>query len=1054
MRARSVRWTVVTVSVVLAALGLLAGSAAAQTGGIAGTVTNSGDGPLSGVTVRVLNQFGGQVAQGTTTGTGAYTIVNLPPGSYLVRTQVTAAQNFIDEIYINLPCPPCTGGSLVPVTAGNTTLSIDFSLDPGGSIAGTVVDETTLLPINNAFVQVYSGTGAFVRGAATGGTGVFSVGGLPSGAYFAKVQIGQTNYVDELYDNLQCLTCPVTSGTPINVTAGVVTSGINFSPLLGGAITGTVTDAATLNPVSGVSVQVFRPFGGIPVRNVVTNASGVFTAQGLPAGSYVARTGVPQTSSYIDEIYDGRILAGNSVTSGTPIPVTNGATTGSVNFALETGGSISGIVTNAVTLAPLSGVGVSVFNSRGEQLWTAGTNGAGAYEIGRLPAGSYFVTVDGPSDFVNELFDNFAFFEDRSVIGGTPVAVSTAAVTPNINFALSPGGSITGTVIDASTMLPIEGAEITVHDSTGREVADASTDSTGAFTVSGLPTGTYYARTEDVDGYIDEMYGGAVCPVFCRVTAGTPIAVTTGAVTSGIDFSLAAGGRIAGNVTNAVTTNPLGSVTVVIFSAAGVPVSFSETDASGNYTTRNGFPTGTYYARTANRDGYLDRIYSGLTFCAPDCHVTSGTGIAVTAGLTTNGVNFALSTGTEMIQNGDFNNGVASWVLFATPDMSFLQWEVTQSEEFAFRRQPPPPGTSNQAVIFQNTGVAVPANTSVLATFRLGNIASVPKRIAVLVQDSDFSDLAVCTFWLPARAERTPYAMRVRTTKAWTNATIAFYAASTDVPSGYYRIDDISMQAVAGPASTRVDCVDVLNPGATGDPDGPDLLGNGDFSSGTLAPWGTFGTITYQVAGGVFEFIRPSNTAPSGVILQPTGQAVPAGTIVTATFELGNSSIVRKRVTVLLHDLSFSDLAACTFWLEPGQPLSAYAARAYTTRAWTNATLSVYPATTGLHEWIRLDNVTFRTTPGTVIIGTECVEPVSPIAAGAAAGSPAGRYDVPGWLATLSSTSSRTTSHPTSPSSSMTTGIAYGRSATGRWLTRRARLRRASRRTASRPTIA
>jgi hypothetical protein len=1013
---------------------VLDGSAAAQTGTIAGTVTNSvGGAPISGVPIRILTEFGSQVAQGTTNGTGVYNITSLPPGSYLVRTAVSLAQNFADEVYDNQPCPPCTGGTLVPVTAGNTTTSIDFALDPGGSIAGTVVDATTLLPINNAFVNIYSATGALLRTGSTGsgGTGAYSVGSLPTGTYFAKVQVGVGTYVDELYNNIACLNCPVTSGTPIAVTVGAVTAGINFSPELGGTITGTVTDASTLSPVSMVAVNIYRSYGGVAVKGVVTNASGLFTVQGLPTGSYLARTGVGSASNYVDEIYDGRISAGNSVTIGTLIPVTAGATTSGVNFALETGGSIAGTVTDAVTLAPLSG-GVSVFNAKGAQLFTTGVDGAGAYQLGRLPPGSYFVSVDGPSTFVNELFDNFTFFEDFNVLGGTPVVVNAGAVTPNINFALSPGGSITGTVIDAATLLPIQGVEVTVHDSTGREVGDDSTDSAGVFTVSALSTGTYFARTERANGYVDEMYGGAICPVFCQVTNGTPIAVTTGATTSGIDFSLAAGGRIAGTVTDAVTTNPLGSVTVMIFNAAGVPVSISDTDAAGNYTSRNSFPTGTYYARTANGASYFDQVHSGLTFCAPDCHVTSGTGIAVTAGATTNGVNFALSAGTEMIQNGRFTDGVDNWVLFATPDMTYIQWEVTQGGEFAFRRQAPPPGTSNQAVVFQNTGVAVPADTNILATFRLGNISSVTKRIAVLVQDSDFSDLSVCTFWLPARTENVPYAMRVRTTKAWTNATIAFYAASTDVPFGYYRIDDVSMQAVAGTASTRVDCVDVLAPGAPGGPDGPELLGNGNFSSATLAPWAPFGTITYQLAGGVLEFIRPSNTPPAGVILQPTGQALPAGTILTATFELGNSSIVRKRVTVLLHDLNFTDLAACTFWLEPGQPLSAYAIRAYTTRAWANATLSVYPATTGLHEWIRLDNATLRTTPGTVIIGTECVEPVGPVAA---------RYDVPGWLATPSSTSSRTTSLPTSRSSSTTTDIASGKSATGSWRTRRGRLR-------------
>ncbi len=58
-----------------------------------------------------------------------------------------------------------------------------------------------------------------------------------------------------------------------------------------------------------------------------------------------------------------------------------------------------------------------------------------------------------------------------------------------------------------------------------------------------------------------------------------------------------------------------------------------------------------------------------------------------------------------------------------------------------------------------------------------------------------------------------------------------------------------------------------------------------------------------------------------------------AGEILTAHLDLGNSSGVRKRVTVLLHDLDFGDLSACTFWLAPGQPLSSYAMRTFATQA-------------------------------------------------------------------------------------------------------------------------
>jgi hypothetical protein len=78
---------------------------------------------------------------------------------------------------------------------------------------------------------------------------------------------------------------------------------------------------------------------------------------------------------------------------------------------------------------------------------------------------------------------------------------------------------------------------------------------------------------------------------------------------------------------------------------------------------------------------------------------------------------------------------------------------------------------------------------------------------------------------------------------------------------------------------------------------------------------------------------------------------------------------------VLLHDIDFSDLSACTFWMSPGQALSAYTMRSHTTKPWANATLSVYAATTGPEQWTRLDNVSLQRTPGAAATGTECVEP-------------------------------------------------------------------------------
>ncbi len=330
------------------------------------------------------------------------------------------------------------------------------------------------------------------------------------------------------------------------------------------------------------------------------------------------------------------------------------------------------------------------------------------------------------------------------------------------------------------------------------------------------------------------------------------------------------------------------------------------------------------------------------------------------------------------IENGDFTLGLSGWLFFATPDMSYIPHNVT-GEVLNFYRVPPPPGTTNQAVAFQQTGVPLSANVPLVAEFDLGNSSSVRKRVSVLLHDSDFSDLSVCTFWLPANSPITRYGMTTHTTKAWLNLTIAFYAASAGTNGGFYQIDNVSVRYAPGGSTTETLCDDALAPAPPGGASSPTLLVNGDFGSGTVGPgWSLFGQIDGGVTAGVFEFTK-LGSAPSGVILQQTSQAAAVNELVTATFQLGNFSGVRQRVTVIMHDADFSDLSACTFWLPPGQALSTYTYRSYATEAWTNTTFSVYPATVGLVRSTRLDNVTMQRTPSAAIGGTQCIEPASPL---------------------------------------------------------------------------
>ena len=57
----------------------------------------------------------------------------------------------------------------------------------------------------------------------------------------------------------------------------------------------------------------------------------------------------------------------------------------------------------------------------------------------------------------------------------------------------------------------------------------------------------------------------------------------------------------------------------------------------------------------------------------------------------------------------------------------------------------------------------------------------------------------------------------------------------------------------------------------------------------------------------------------TGVLLQGTGGRMADDQTVTSTFELGNSSGRRQRVTIRLYEGDFRDIAACTFWIPPSR---------------------------------------------------------------------------------------------------------------------------------------
>ncbi|HSL84861.1 MAG TPA: carboxypeptidase regulatory-like domain-containing protein, partial [Thermoanaerobaculia bacterium] len=441
-------------------------------------------------------------------------------------------------------------------------------------------------------------------------------------------------HVDELYDDLACVPfCDVTTGTPIAVTAGADTPGVDFALVLGGSISGTVTEESTGDPLSGEFVIIFDNSGNFRGSGF-TAGGGTYLVGGLPSGSYRART---STSGHIDELYDDIPCAsGCDVTTGTAIPVTAGANTPDVDFALDQGGSLSGTITDVSTTDPLQGVSVLVFDDAGFFVNSSSSQSDGTFTVGGLPSGTYFARTFN-STYLDELYDDLPCHFGCNVTAGMSISVTVGSDTPNVDFALALGGSLAGTVSEVATADPVANVEIRVYDSSGILRRTRFTAANGSYSAGGLPTGSYFAHTVTTT-HLDELYDNLQCEPGCNPTTGTAIAVTAGSPSSGIDFVLTRLGSVAGSVTDAGTGAPLAGVRVTVFDSLGRPQGSTQTLGDGSYLAHGIFP-GDVHVKAGPTSSHaaqmLDRLPFGL-------NVLAGATVPVSLSSTTTGVDFSM----------------------------------------------------------------------------------------------------------------------------------------------------------------------------------------------------------------------------------------------------------------------------------------------------------------------------------------------------------------------------------------------------------------------------
>jgi hypothetical protein len=640
----------------------------AREGTITGTVRGVG-GPLSDRIVNIYNASTSFVTSAATDNSGVYVARGLTTGTYFAKTApkpTYATSSVINELYGGVVCTDtapardCRIASSAPisVTAGSATTGIDFDLDPGATISGTVTS-TAGTPLAGVPISVYAGD-VVVNGTnvATDLSGNYTITSVPPGRYRVRTDVTSVPppfhpdlkpYVDE-WQNGVCVGCagPIVT---FEVTNGQTVTGVNFSLATGGAIQGEMTcEVEPGIPLPGPEVAVFGANGQLVRVTDLGNTncpSGMgapavlsYTIPGLPAGTYflwvrdAPYSAGGNSGAFIDQLYGGLPCntADCDVRKGVPVTLTAGGSA-TANFALKRGKGFT---------VPFGTRGVKVYDARGIEMVNAVGNlppGSPAPPVvNGLPPGTYYVvTADGQ-------MNGGIICAECPPTAGAPIVVTASGDNPQVTLGPVSPRQVSGTLTNASGGAPLSTVTVELVKQGGEVAASALSDMFGRYSVKAVPPGTYFARTVNDRGFVDEVFADAACGT-CDPRTGTPIIVSSTTDVSSIDFALASGGVVSGVVSD-TTGVVLDTVPVSIFAGTATFAGVTSTSPSGRY--RLTVPAGTYRALAEATTTKGSEVYAEMPCTSAGCDPAAGTPISVTAGSITQGVNFTLASCSAM----------------------------------------------------------------------------------------------------------------------------------------------------------------------------------------------------------------------------------------------------------------------------------------------------------------------------------------------------------------------------------------------------------------------
>lgn len=453
-----------------------------------------------------------EVRAANTDASGAYTITGLFTGVYRIRYDSSSSGDsaaYFSEYYDDKPS--FAAADPVTATLGMTTTGINAALRRASLITGRVTADDGGAGLDDVNVTVYDSIGNAVGTSYTDAGGVYTITNLSAGSYrlqFRPLSFGATAaYLAEFYNDKAALA----QADAINVPEAGIVSGIDARLKRGGAINGRVTAADSSLPLEDVEAVIYDGNGSY-VTSRDTDANGAYSILGLPTGNYRllfrTRYVTGAARAYMDEYFNDK----PSLAAADVVNVTAGSVINGIDAALTRGGQITGRVIAADSGNPLQSVFVAIYESNSRSYVGFGaTDASGAYASVGLPSGSYKLEFD--TDFTSGVAAEYfsEYYNDKaSLAEADPVVVTQPNVTVGINAVLARSGKISGRVTAGNTGEPLSGVTVSAEDGNGVAIRTTSTNATGNYTLTRLPTNDYRVRFHS---------GKVITPGQCASTA-------------------------------------------------------------------------------------------------------------------------------------------------------------------------------------------------------------------------------------------------------------------------------------------------------------------------------------------------------------------------------------------------------------------------------------------------------------------------------------------------------------------------------------------------------